>query len=655
MLPRPALGLAGALALVGILGSSTGASAHALLQTSDPAAGAILDHSPAAVTISFGERPDPKLSSIHVLDSGGQDYSVGAAQPVPADSLKLRVGVKTLPKGVYTVTWRTLSAVDGHIASGSYAFGVQVVPPASLTRALPSPSSPSNSPLGVIARWLLYSGLVVLVGTAFVATMVRLSAPMSLVRLVPLSWAVALAGALGVVEVQSRDAGISLSQLAGSSLAEPALFRLVPLTVAMVGVVLAIAGKGPARRLGFTVAGAGAAGAMLGDVLGGHAAAATLAPLNILAQWLHVVAVGVWMGGLLALLLAIRGLPGREKGAAIRRFSSVAGLALATVAVTGTIRAAVELGRWGALTSTDFGLLVILKVVLFLVLALLGAVNRFRNVPAAERLLGGLRRVGSIEVVIAAGVIALTGALVNVAPPAYSVNAQQGPQPLVVAGADFATTVRVRLEVSPGTAGFNTFSLRVTNYDTGAPVDAAGVQISFTFQGQAGVGGSTLELKRSGAGTYVATGGNLALDGDYAIRILVERGAASVEVPLKLTTRSVPQTVDVNRAAGQPTLYTIHLGQGRTIQDYVDPEHSGPSEFHATFFDAAGNELAVNQAVITETSGGGKPVPLTIRELEPGHFVADATLRKGKQHFDITGTGSSGELLRAGIDVSINQ
>ena len=50
----------------------------------------------------------------------------------------------------------------------------------------------------------------------------------------------------------------------------------------------------------------------------------------------------------------------------------------------------------------------------------------------------------------------------------------------MVTGSDFATTVKVRLTVSPGTAGFNNFVLRVTDYDTGATVHASSVQLEFT-------------------------------------------------------------------------------------------------------------------------------------------------------------------------------
>ena len=122
---------------------------------------------------------------------------------------------------------------------------------------------------------------------------------------------------------------------------------------------------------------------------------------------------------------------------------------------------------------------------------------------------------------------------------------------------------------------------------------------------------------------------------------------------LGLATRSAPQRVDVASAVGQPTLYTIHLSQGRTLQVYLDPGHAGANEAHSTFFDQAGTELSVGQAMVCMTPEGGVPAALPVRELEPGHFVADAALRRGRYRFDIEGAMSTGERLSAHLSVDV--
>src|SRR3981081_3042241 len=84
------------------------------------------------------EAPDPRLSSIEVLSTGGQQFQQGPTQEVPGDPLQLRVALKPLPTGVYTVSGLTFSHVDGHVAGGAFAFGVRMDPakaviPASLS------------------------------------------------------------------------------------------------------------------------------------------------------------------------------------------------------------------------------------------------------------------------------------------------------------------------------------------------------------------------------------------------------------------------------------------------------------------------------------------------------------------------------------------
>jgi uncharacterized membrane protein len=395
---------------------------------------------------------------------------------------------------------------------------------------------------------------------------------------------------------------------------------------------------------------------MLADVMNSHAAAGTAVAAEVALQWVHIVAVGVWLGGLLALLLGIRGLEGRTRGRAVRRFSTIAGIALVAVAVTGTVRAATEIGAWNRLWTTTFGQLVIVKACLLLGLAGLGAVNRSRNVPAASRVVRGLRRIASAELVVAVAAVLVAATLVNEAPPASAAGSPVAvaPPSMVLTGNDYGTSVRMRLTVTPGTAGPNRFTVDVADFDTGTPIDAQGVQLTFTDAARADLGSTDLALKRTAPGTYVATGSNLSLTGTWQITALVARGASSVDVPFTLTTRTPPETITVTPGGnGLPTLYTIHLSQGGTLQVYLQPEGPGHDDVHATFFDASGNGLNVSDGSVVETPPGGRPQTLPIQELEPGHYVAKAVVKPGRNGFDISGTSPQRERLSAHIDITV--
>lgn len=663
--------VAAGLALVLTLLLAGSAAAHSLPQSSDPSAGANLASSPTAVTITFGERPDPKLSSIKVLDPSGNLVSSGPSTVVISDALKLTVALPPLSAGVYTVAWRTVSAVDGHLASGSFAFGVGVAPsPATAGRNAGQPAgggSAGPSFGAIVGRWLLFVGLLGLLGAAVFGVIVATPSAALYRRLLPLAWLLAAVGSITVIAVEIADSGAALGEIMGSSFGSDILLRGLPLLVAGAGVVIARRAPG---RLALVIVAVGAAVALLAEVLLSHAAAGANPLVDVTVQVVHVVAVGLWLGGLAGLILTVGRAADDRTARAAKRFSWLATIGIGTVAVTGLLRAVAEVGTIDALLTSDFGHLVIAKTALLAALAVLGAVNHFRNVPAAGRMLGGLRRVGSVELLVGATVLLVSASLVNLAPPvevaaaaaAPSATPSPTPVPAVVNGHDFGTSVKVALTISPGTAGFDTFSATVTDYDSGAPVAADGVSMRFVLPARSDIGSSRLDLAPTGPGVFQATGTNLSLDGTWHITVVVARGAASVEVPLEFTARptgriaaSPSPAIDVNAVPGLPTIYTVHLAAGRTVQVYLDPGTAGANEVHATFFDAAGSELPVPTVSMTIGPARGPLVALVPRELEPGHFVADTTLSVGTYRLSVSGQAPGGDRITTQLDIPVTR
>jgi hypothetical protein len=178
------------------------------------------------------------------------------------------------------------------------------------------------------------------------------------------------------------------------------------------------------------------------------------------------------------------------------------------------------------------------------------------------------------------------------------------------------------------------------------------VTLRFSIPARSDVGGSRLDLVPAGAGVFSATGGNLSLDGAWQVTAVVARGTASVEVPLVVLAQATRQQVDVNRVTGIPTIYTIHLTAGRTVQVYLDPDKPGQNDFHVTFFDAAGTELPATNIGVTVASGSGAPRQLTVRTLEPGHVVATLSVPPAPQVFAIVGTAPGGDPLDAQLVIT---
>jgi hypothetical protein len=112
-------------------------------------------------------------------------------------------------------------------------------------------------------------------------------------------------------------------------------------------------------------------------------------------------------------------------------------------------------------------------------------------------------------------------------------------------------------------------------------------------------------------------------------------------------------SISVDAVPGLPTLYTASLTAGRTVQVYLDPGTAGANELHVTFFDQVGTELPVEQVTTQIGPSGCALAPLTPREIEPGHFVADTTLPSGTYTVSISAPAPNGDDLFAQFDVGV--
>ena len=292
---RVARAIAVAATGVGMLVAlAAAASAHAGLESSDPAAGELLAAPPASVMLAFTEPPDPDLSSVAVLDANGAEIETG---PLERGSAPRSVRV-TLPHdlgdGVYTVSWRVVSTADGHLTAGAFAFGVGVTE--GEVAAVPeAPSTPSPSPLAVAGKVLLYAGLAVAVGTTASGVVAFDGVVPARRVLLPLAGASALVGAVAMTIAEADVVGASVGDLLSSAAGRSYVWLLG--TTAITLVASFVASRGPSR-VPLVAFGLAAAAAMLVRAASGHAAALEPARPAEIAQWVHFLAIGVWIGGL---------------------------------------------------------------------------------------------------------------------------------------------------------------------------------------------------------------------------------------------------------------------------------------------------------------------------------------------------------------------
>jgi copper transport protein len=644
-----ATALALAAATVLALAAGEDAWAHAGLVSSEPKAGAELGAAPDAVRLSFSEQPEASLSEIRVLDADGIARQSGRPAAVGGDPLALSVAVPRLGRGVYTVTYRVVSAVDGHATAGTFAFGVRAAPTGVVATA--TTAQPDTSTLEVFARWVLLLGLVALLGAAVAAVAWFGGSRGTDLTLAAGGWLAAVAGLLLLAVAQRDTAGSSIAELLDTSVGEALIWRAV--AIAAAGLALLVAWRRPqVRRPAFAAAALGALAAVAVHVGAGHAAAGGWSTaLTVTTQVAHFAAAGVWFGGLAALLLGIRGEPSAEKAAAVRRFAAFAAAALVVVLVTGTVRAVDELSSWGELFDTGYGRAVLAKLALIALIAGLAARNQRRSVPAASGDLGPLRRSSRAELALAVTALAVA-ALLGTLAPAVSGQPEAATPGLSVSGADFATTVEVRLATASDEPGPNRFVAELSDYDSGEPLEADRVSLRFTPLDDPGVPPSTLALKPDGDGSYAASGANLTFDGRWGVTVLIERGSDAVEVPLELDLPIPEPFLSVARIPGQAPEYTMQVENG-LIRVSPDPELPGPSEVYVTFYGLADIQAPTEQVVVTGAAGDAPAEQKPVTRLSRSRFVADVDLEAGTYTIGVVARTIDGRRVRGSVELDV--
>ena len=421
--------------------------------------------------------------------------------------------------------------------------------------------------------------------------------------------------------------GTLLSSDAGGKLVRLAV------TVAVAGVAVLAAALKPGR-VTLALLALGAAAAMLARAAGGHAAGSTTA---VLTQWVHFVGVGTWIGGLVWLVV---GLAKGLEPATVRRSSRFALIGLVIVVVSGVLRASNELGGlgwWLHAFDTSYGTTLVVKLAVVATIVTLGAVNRFRNVARFERL--GPRpvlRTAGGEVALAAVAFGITGLLTGLPPQPTEPKEPQAAH-LVVTGSDFATTTRARLTITPGTVGPNTFLVVLTDYDTGEPVDARRVVLTFDLPEQPEVG-SELALER-------------VEDGGMAGRLDRARARRHVDghrpggAGRGLGRDPAPGDAEGSRAAARrlrgagatrPSTRSRSRGGSRSRRTSIRASPGGRTRCTSPRSTRMARSCRCHHGIVTATPPGGSPISPLPQRLSKGHFVANLDLDEpGTWTFDL--------------------
>ncbi len=619
---------------------------------SNPAAGSGLESTPTAIKLTFSEVPDPSLASIKVTDGDGAPVAVEPAEPVTGDPHTLSVRVPNLSKGVYTVDWRVVSRIDGHRTGGAFSFGIGVTPEqAQLAAGASATSTPAASPVEVVGRLLFLAGVVMLLGAACAGAADFAGAGRGL-ALAGAAWPVTALGIGVLVVAQRSSAAVGFGDFLGTYAGGAIQGRSAALVVAGGALLAARAARSAtAARVALGVA-AGAAAAMIAvHVAAGHAATASSSGrwITIATQWSHAAAIGIWIGGLAALLIGTLGAPSPDKAGAVRRFSRIAAVALAVVVASGVARSFGAIGSWHELISSGYGQLILVKVALVGFIALLALRNRLRSVPAAATTLHPLRRVSAGELTLAGVAIVAAAALGSLSPPV-----DVHPLGLTVDGTDASGAVQARLVTDWAVPGPNHFAVRLDDRATGKPFDARRVTLRFVPLDDPGESATTLPLDaEQKPGAWVGSGNNLAFPGRWQVSVIAERAADSLAVPLELHIDGPPLFLSVDAFPGMPVRYSVQLADNSFIRLTVEPASPGRQHVTVEFFEYFSDRRPVRQLTLTATGTDQTTRQLPVRRQSSSSFVSDADLAPGPTEIAVIGRTADGTRLYGTYEVDI--
>lgn len=410
------LGLLALMALALVLSAASPAGAHAELASSSPANGAVVAHCPETISLDFDE----------AVAAGGLAVTIDrvttTAHTTSTDNQHFVVGARACKPGTVVLTWRTVSADDGHVANGMVRFTVGH----STASGTASAATPT-----LTSAWLATAraaGYVCLAlfggGLLFLTLLWPDGARVARVRfLIVASALLGTAAAAAALWATIRMSGMSLAMALKLPFGrEYAALALLWTLVAVVVVDFLQRGEEALGRLAWRMSTLVLFLAMAAmEAMSAHGYASTHRMLGLAADLAHLSAMSVWIGGLV--ILASSTIPkvrGEELDRVVRQFSRWAQASVALIVVSGLGLLCVVILPLSNFWGTHYADVLLIKLS-FLALALAAAmgsrtwVKRLRTRASSSGVALIASSVG-IETLLALAVLAAAGTLVTSSP-----------------------------------------------------------------------------------------------------------------------------------------------------------------------------------------------------------------------------------------------
>lgn len=392
-LARVAAGIA--LVCVGTLSLSGTASAHSVLLDTVPIAGGTVASSPKQIRLKFNEAVELGFGAIRLFDARGRQIQLGDATHPQGRSQEIAATVPAIPDGSYVISWRALSA-DSHPINGAFTFAVGTVAAGSDTRGLVARlvDDTGSTTVGValaMARWVTYIAASISIGGLVLLWLCWGAGWASRRARRGLLWSSGLVAAASVLSIAAQGAyaagegagsmlrPVIWADVMGTRFGQAALVRVVAAIILSLGISALFRGR---ARLTVWVTALAAATVIFSLAASNHGLTGRWVVVAFVTDVVHLTAMAVWLGGLVGLAAWVlhdvdkSDADGDQRVRAVRRYSTVALLAVAAIVISGVLQAVRQVGSFSGLTSTTYGVTLLVKVALVAVIISVAWVSR---------------------------------------------------------------------------------------------------------------------------------------------------------------------------------------------------------------------------------------------------------------------------------------
>ena len=483
------------------------AYAHPVIIESDPIQSG---NAPAGINhiiIHYSEAIEVNFSTIKVIDSSGNQIDNKDTKYFDVDS-SLVVTTPPLDDGVYTVTSKVLSKVDGHVVDDAFSFGVgdvRIPPPKQkdITDSIYFPEAAARLP-GIV-------GQVIVLGSVISSLLLwRTIQSKNLIKedlvelqkfyrskffsIIGIGLFAVFASNILMLLVQTLRLQISASSVLETSFGSIWLIRML-ITVVLIAVWFLMENKSSfSYKKQITLLGLSLLLISTTTLIGHGTATEQLAPIAI--DYIHNLIASIWIGGLIffgfILLPTLTKLDGNKKDLItllmIPRFSSIVVISLGILIITGPTLLWFLQDNVQLLTNSYYGYMIMAKIAIAGMMIGLGGYNQFKiqkdgteAIESSNTTHKKLKRSLRTEAMLGIALLGFVALLTNTSLPVISENqasAQQssaGLQTMV-----FSKNVRFDVDLEPFRAGKN--SITISAYDPdGNPLDdvsSIGIKIS---------------------------------------------------------------------------------------------------------------------------------------------------------------------------------